>query len=59
MYKTAVQTVPPSFWTEGFEDALAYLHGLVRRTDASLVEEWQLLMDAPLERLVFKWFAET
>lgn len=49
VYKTAVQTVPPSFWTEGFEDALAYLHGLVRRVDASLVEEWRLLVDAPLE----------
>jgi hypothetical protein len=49
VYKTAVQTVPPSFWTEPFEDALAYLHGLVRRTDASLVEEWQLLVDAPVE----------
>jgi hypothetical protein len=47
VYKTAVQTVPPSFWTEPFEDALAYLHGLVRRVDASLVEEWQLLMDTP------------
>jgi hypothetical protein len=48
-YKTAVQTVPPSFWTEGFEDVLAYLHGLVRRVDSSLVEEWALLVDAPLE----------
>jgi hypothetical protein len=48
-YKTAVQTVPPAFWTEGFEDALAYLHGLVRRVDASLVEEWALLVDAPIE----------
>jgi hypothetical protein len=48
-YKTAVQTVPPAFWTAGFEDALAYLHGLVRRTDASLVEEWQLLVDGPIE----------
>jgi len=49
VYKTAVQTVPPSFWNEPFEDALAYLHGLVRRVDASLVEEWQLLVDAPVE----------
>ena len=48
-YKTAVQTVPPSYWTEGFEDALAYLHGLVRRVDASLVEEWSLLAGAPIE----------
>lgn len=48
-YKTAVQTVPPSFRTEGFEDALAYLHGLVRRVDSSLVEEWALLAEAPLE----------
>ncbi len=49
VYKAAVQTVPESFWTEEFEDILAYLHGLVRRVDSSLIEEWALLMDGPVE----------
>lgn len=49
-YKAAVQTVPVQCWTEPFEDVLAYLHGLVRRTDSSLVEEWELLVAGPTER---------
>jgi len=49
VYKAAVQNVPEDFWTAQFEDILAYLHGLVRRVDSSLLEEWTLMMDAPLE----------
>jgi superfamily II DNA/RNA helicase len=47
VYKTSVQNVPESRWTEDFEDILAYLHGLVLRTDSSLLDEWQLLVAGP------------
>ena len=46
-YKTAVQTVPEDRWTEDFEDILAFLHGVVRRVDSSLIEEWELLVAGP------------
>ena len=49
--QTAVQTVPENRWTEAFEDILAYLYVLVRRTDASLIEEWELLVAGPEERM--------
>jgi superfamily II RNA helicase len=49
VYKAAVQTVPVHLWTDVFEDILAYFHGLVRRVDSTLVEEWSLLMGAPVE----------
>jgi superfamily II RNA helicase len=47
VYKTAVQNVPEPAWTEDFQDVLAYLHGLVRRTDDSLIREWRLLASNP------------
>ena len=47
VYKTAVQTVPENCWCESFEDVLAFLHGLIRRTDSSLLEEWELLVSDP------------
>jgi superfamily II RNA helicase len=47
VYKTAVQAVPEEHWTGDFEDILAFLHGLVRRTDSSLVQEWRLLVAGP------------
>jgi hypothetical protein len=49
-YKAAVQTIPSTLWTEELDDVLSFLHGLARRTDASLLEEWELLVDGPLER---------
>ncbi len=49
VYKAAVQSVPEPLWNEDFEDILAYLHGVVRRTDSSLLEEWELLVAAPKE----------
>lgn len=48
-YKAAVQTVPEEAWTEGFVDVLAYLHGVVTRTDSSLIQEWELLVSNPAE----------
>lgn len=47
VYKAAVQTVPANLWTEAFEDIMAFFHGLVRRVDSTLIEEWSLLMGAP------------
>lgn len=47
VYKAAVQNVPETLWTPEFEDILAYLHDMVRRTDSSLLEEWQLLVAGP------------
>jgi hypothetical protein len=49
-YKTAVQTIPERWWNEELSDVLAFLHGLARRTDASLIEEWALLMEGPIEK---------
>ncbi|HOX44363.1 MAG TPA: DUF3516 domain-containing protein [Myxococcota bacterium] len=49
-YRTAVQSVPEGLWTEAFEDVLAFLHGVVRRTDSSLLEEWELLVRGPVDR---------
>lgn len=50
VYKAAVQTVPISLWTDAFEDMMAFFHGMVRRVDSTLIEEWALLMGAPIER---------
>ncbi|MCD6497032.1 MAG: DUF3516 domain-containing protein [Deltaproteobacteria bacterium] len=51
VYKTAVQSVPSSYWNEDFEDILAFLHDLVRRTDDSLIQEWGLLLETPDQAL--------
>jgi len=51
VYKTAVQSVPSSYWNEDFEDILAFLHDLVRRTDDSLIQEWGLLLESPDQAL--------
>jgi len=47
VYKAAVQNVPRDLWTPEFEDILAFFHGIVRRVDATLIEEWTLLMEGP------------
>ena len=46
-YRTAVQSVPEPSWTEEFENILSFLYDLVRRTDSSLIEEWELLLAGP------------
>jgi hypothetical protein len=51
-YKVSVQTVPESYWTEEFEDILAFLFEILRRTDASLIEEWELLVAGPSEKSI-------
>ena len=45
VYKNAIQTVPTSHWTDEFEDVLAFLRTVVYRTDASLLAEWESMMD--------------
>jgi len=49
-YKTALQNVPETYWDETFADVLAFLHGVVRRTDSSLLEEWETLLAGPARR---------
>jgi superfamily II RNA helicase len=41
VYKTLAQNVPEGYRQEGLEDVIAYLEGVVRGVDASLLEEWQ------------------
>ncbi len=47
VYKAAVQNVPKELWTEEFENILAFFHGMVRRVDSTLIEEWVLLGNRP------------
>lgn len=47
VYKAMVQTIPEDHWTEELVDIMAYLYGLVTRTDSSLIEEWKLLVAGP------------
>jgi hypothetical protein len=53
-YKTALQNVPEERWTDEFEDILAFLHGVVRRTDASLLSEWEDLRGGAPEGLAIE-----
>jgi superfamily II RNA helicase len=45
-YKTLVQSVPTSFWTEEVHDIAATLQTTLRRTDSSLLDEWEGLRRA-------------
>ncbi len=49
VYKTALQNVPEERWNDEFEETLAFLHGVVRRTDASLLSEWEGMQQLPQE----------
>jgi superfamily II RNA helicase len=44
-YRTLLQNVPEGLRTEELEDIGAYLLTVLRRTDSSLVEEWEALRD--------------
>jgi hypothetical protein len=48
VYKTLVQNVPQGYLTEELEDLHTYLLTMLRRTDSSLLDEWQRLMDGEL-----------
>ena len=43
VYKVLSQTVPDSFKTEEIREMEAYLGEMIRRTDSSLLEEWERL----------------
>jgi hypothetical protein len=45
VYRTLVQNVPESAWTDEVDDMIAYLHGIVRGVDSSLIDEWEKLRD--------------
>jgi superfamily II RNA helicase len=49
VHNTLVKTVPQEAKTEAVTDVIAYLHALVARVDASLMEAWEGLL-APEER---------
>ncbi|MBN1403126.1 MAG: DUF3516 domain-containing protein, partial [Opitutales bacterium] len=43
VYKTLSQTVPDTFWNDEIEEMLLYFGQLVRGTDSSLLDEWELI----------------
>lgn len=45
VYKTLVQTVPEPAKTDEVRELVAYLRGVVRSTDSSLVDEWERMRD--------------
>jgi hypothetical protein len=45
VYKVLAQTVPESFKTETVQEMEAWLAGLMRGTDSSLLDEWERLRD--------------
>ena len=44
VYKVLVQTLPPALKSEEVEEAEAYLEGMLREVDSSLIDEWEKLM---------------
>src|SRR6185436_16229177 len=45
-YKTLVQTVPDPMWNDELIDVTGYLRSALQRVDASLLEEWERMLDA-------------
>jgi superfamily II RNA helicase len=45
VYKTLVQSVPENLKTEAILDAIAYVGGMVRQADSSLIDEWEKMRD--------------
>jgi len=52
VYKVLAQTVPEAKKTEDIWDAEDYLFDLIRGTDSSLLDEWQLLRNPEYEKAV-------
>lgn len=50
VYKTCVQNVPEGSRTEEFDDIVSYLHTMILRVDASLLEEWERMMRGEIVR---------
>ncbi len=45
VYRVLVHTVPEGMVSDGVEEAMVYLDHLLRRTDSSLLDEWERLRD--------------
>jgi superfamily II RNA helicase len=43
VYKTLTQTVPDTFWNDEIREMILYFGQLVRVTDSSLLDEWELI----------------
>jgi len=50
-YQAAMQTVPEEYRDEGFEDVLFFLRTLLERTDSSILDEWERMMDGEIVRI--------
>jgi superfamily II RNA helicase len=46
-YKTLVQSVPASFYTDELTDIVSYLRATLQRVDTTLVQEWESMLAAP------------
>jgi superfamily II RNA helicase len=44
-YKTIAQTVPDPNWNDELIDVVGFLRALLQRVDASLLEEWERMLD--------------
>lgn len=45
VYRVLVNTVPPDFKTEAVDEVITYIKHLLRVTDSSLLDEWEMLRD--------------
>ncbi len=43
-YRTIHQTIPESYWTDALDEIKAFLLTAIQHTDASLLEEWEVMM---------------
>ncbi len=45
VYKTMVQSVPEAMKNDAIDDVIAYIGGMVRQADSSLLDEWEKMRD--------------
>jgi len=45
VYRVLANTVPPDFKTEPVEEAITFFEQILRMTDSSLLDEWEMLRD--------------
>jgi hypothetical protein len=48
-YKTVVQTVPDACWNDDLIDVIGFLRSTLERVDASLLEEWERMLEPDAE----------
>jgi len=51
LYKTCVQNIPESFWTEEFQECISYFGTMLRGVDSSLLDEWERMMRGEIVRI--------